>query len=581
MKKIYSGFLFSLFFLNSINAQEVLPKGLSAEEKRILPSYQFKGTQTTPAPASPVRTSAQWEEVEYLVLSWTTQYQNIQRQIVQAAVKECKVLIATQNETSVRNYLTNNGVDLTNVRFLNAATNSIWIRDYAANTVYSNDVGTRALVDWIYNRPRPLDNVLPSKHAAYVGVPIYVTDTSPNDLVNTGGNFMSDGMGNAFASKLILDENKTGNSYGVSAKTEEQVDKILKDYMGINSYRKMTVLPYDEIHHIDMHMKLLDEETILVSQYPEGVADGPQIKQNIEYIKNTFKTPFGNDYDIKWIPAPASTTGTYPNTGGAYRTYTNAVIINKTILVPTYRPEVDEPALNIYKQLMPGYTVVGIDVDNSGEDLISLSGAIHCITHTIGVADPLWIAHSKIKNVNSLSVPVEAQIKHNSGVAQAKVFWRESGDIGFQETSMTNSVESKWTANLSLPSTSKKIEYYIWAQANSGKSITRPIVAPNGYWTFDVAQLSVEDLNSKNIEGPFPNPANNKVSFNLKNISGDINVSVHNVLGQKLSEQKLNNNNNGTISLDLNPKWSGVLLITLEGKFGKVTKKLIKKSDLN
>lgn len=145
---------------------------------------------------------------------------------------------------------------------------------------------------------------------------------------------------------------------------------------------------------------------------------------------------------------------------------------------------------------------------------------------------------------------------------------------------MANPTENKWTANLSLPSTSKKIEYYIWAQANSGKSITRPIVAPDGYWTFDVAQLSVEDLNSKNIEGPFPNPANNKVSFNLKNISGDINVSIYNVLGQKLSEQKMNNNN-GTISLDLNPKWSGVLLITLEGKFGKVTKKLIKKSDLN
>lgn len=580
MKKIYSGFLFSLLFLNSFNAQEVLPKGLTQEEKLLLPNYKFTESKRTPAPTSPVRTAAQWEEVEYLVLRWTTQYQNIQRQIVQAAVKECKVLIATTSEASVRNYLTNTGVDLTNVRFLNANTNSIWIRDYAANTVYSNDVGERALVDWIYNRPRPLDNTLPTSHAAYVGVPLYVTDTSPNDLVNTGGNFMSDGMGNAFASKLILDENKTGNSYGVSAKTEAQVDKIFKDYMGINSYRKMTVLPYDDIHHIDMHMKLLDEETILVSQYPDGVADGPQIKQNIDYIKNTFKTPFGNDYDIKWIPAPASTTGAYPNTGGAYRTYTNAVIINKTILVPTYRPEVDEPALAIYRQLMPGYTVVGIDVDNSGEDLISLSGAIHCITHTIGVADPLWITHSKVKSASSFTVPIEAQIKHNSGISTAKVFWRESGDIGFQETSMTNPVESKWTTNLSLPTTSKKIEYYIWAQANSGKSITRPIVAPDGYWTFDVSALSVEELNSKNIEGPFPNPANDKVQFNLKNMTVDVNISIHNILGQKLSEQKINNTN-GAILLDLNPKWSGILLITLEGKFGKVTKKLIKKSDLN
>ncbi|WP_379967686.1 agmatine deiminase family protein [Epilithonimonas sp. UC225_85] len=580
MKKIYFGFLFSLLFLNSIKAQEVLPKGLTAEEKQNLKSYKFTGTQKTPAPSSPVRTAAQWEEVEYLVLSWTSQYQNIQRQIVQAAVKECKVLIATQNETSVRTYLTNNGVDLTNVRFLNATTNSIWIRDYAANTVYTNDVGSRALVDWIYNRPRPLDNILPTSHAAYVGVPLYVTDTSPNDLVNTGGNFMSDGMGNAFASKLILDENKTGNSYGVSAKTEAQIDKIAKDYMGINSYRKMTVLPYDEIHHIDMHMKLLDEETILVSQYPEGVADGPYIKQNIDYIKNTFKTPFGHDYDIKWISAPASTSGAYPNTGGAYRTFTNAVIINKTILVPTYRAEVDAPALAIYKQLMPGYKIVGIDVDNAGEDLISLSGALHCITHTIGVADPLWITHSKVKTATSFTVPIEAQIKHISGISTAKVYWRESGDIGFQETNMTNPVDNKWVANLSLPSSSKKIDYYIWAQANSGKSISRPIVAPDGFWTFDVTALSTDELTAKNIEGPFPNPADSKVQFNLKNMSGDITVSIHNVLGQKLFSQKITNCN-GKISLELNPKWSGVLLITLEGKFGKVTRKLIKKSDLN
>lgn len=309
MKRIYAIFLLPFLFLNSFNAQEVLPKGLTAEEKLLLPNYKFSAEKRTPPPGLPVRTAAQWEEVEYLVLAWTTQYQNIQRQIVQAAVKECKVLIATTNENSVKNYLTSNGVDLTNVRFINAATNSIWIRDYAANTVYTNDVGDRALVDWIYNRPRPLDNVLSTKHAEYVGVPLYVTDTSPNDLVNTGGNFMSDGMGNAFASKLILDENKAGNSYGVSTKTEAQVDKILKDYMGISSYRKMNVLPYDEIHHIDMHMKLLDEETLLVSQYPDGVADGPYIKQNIDYIRNTFKTPFGNDYDIKWIPAPASTTG--------------------------------------------------------------------------------------------------------------------------------------------------------------------------------------------------------------------------------------------------------------------------------
>lgn len=578
MKQFYFGILFSLFIINSnLYAQEVLPKGLTANEQSLITNYEFRGTQFTPAPELPVRTAAQWEEVEYVVIRWTPEFQNIQRQIVEAAIQECKVLIATQNQTSVQNYLTSNGIDLTNVEFLNAPSNSIWIRDYAGNTVYTNDVGERALVDWIYNRPRPQDNLLPTYHADYLNVPLYVTDAAPNDLVNTGGNFMSDGMGNAFASKLILDENDAGNPYGVSVKTEEQIDLILKNYMGIDSYRKMETLPYDGIHHIDMHMKLLDEETILVSKYPDGVADGPQIEENIEYITNTFQTPYGNDYEIHWIPAPPSTSGSYPDTGGAYRTYTNAVIINKTVLVPTYRPAVDAEALQIWENLMPGYKIVGIDVDNAGENLIDLSGAIHCITHTIGVADPLWITHEKLRNVATTSnIPVEAQIKHISGVEEAKVFWKESDEMVFQEATMTHTSGDIWTTNLTIPTDAEEINYYIWAEANSGKSITRPLPAPEGFWTFNVTQMGTDEFAANNIQGPYPNPAKDKVHFNLKNISGQVNVSIYNVLGQNLFNQKIDNGN-GQITLNLNSSWKGIYLINFEGEFGKVTRKLVVK----
>ena len=75
------------------------------------------------------------------------------------------MIITTQNQTSVANYLTAGGIDLTNVIFMNEPWDSIWIRDYGGNTIYSDDVGERALTDWIYNRPRPNDNVMPSAHA--------------------------------------------------------------------------------------------------------------------------------------------------------------------------------------------------------------------------------------------------------------------------------------------------------------------------------------------------------------------------------------------------------------------------------
>ena len=554
--------------------KEVLPKGLTESEKGILSQFQFKSNRVSAPPSGPVRAAAEWEEVEYLVVRWTSNYQDILRQIVEVGVNECKVIITTQNESSVANYLTNAGVDLTNVIFLDENSNSIWIRDYGGNTIYSDDVGERAFADWIYNRPRPFDNVMPTAHANLLGFPIYETNTGTYDLVNTGGNYMSDGLGNAFASNLVLDENSAGNPYGVSVKTEEQIDEIMNLYMGIDNYIKMETLPYDAIHHIDMHMKLLDEETLLVSRYPEGVADGPQIEENIEYVLSNFQSPFGTPYEVEWIDAPPSSGGSYPDTGGYYRTFSNAVFINKSILVPTYRPEVDAPALEFISELLPGYNVVGIDVDNPDEPLIASLGAIHCITHTIGVEDPLWIVHQPIDEANaSTTVSVDAMIKHNSGISTATVYWREEGFTDFTQTPMSLVSGDDWSTDITV--STGNVEYYIEAESNSGKILARPIVAPEGFWTIQIEDLSTEEWANKNISAPFPNPSRDKVSFNLNNVGGPLQVVIYNILGQKLFETNIDNGN-GIISLDLNQAWKGYLFVSFNGDFGSVIKKVIK-----
>ena len=569
-----------LFALNSLflfsQESKKLPKGFTENERQLLTNFQFRNAQVTTPPAGSVRAAAEWEEVEYLVLSWQTSFQNILRQIVAVGVNECKVIIATQSQATVASYLTSFGIDLTNVIFLNVPANSIWIRDYAGNTVYSDEVGQRGLTDWIYNRPRPNDNVMPTAHANYVGIPIYLTDSGLTDLVNTGGNYMSDGLGNAFASELILEENAVGNPYGVSPKTETQIDGIMQNYMGIQNYIKMPTLPFDEIHHIDMHMKLLDEETILVSKYPPNVADGPQIETNINYVLNNFLSPFGTPYDIKWIDVPPSTSGSYPDTGGAYRTFANAVFINKSILVPIYRPQVDAAALALYQQLLPGYNVVGIDVDNSGENLISQLGALHCITHTIGVADPLLIVHQPIKEANAGStVTINAIVKHISGIQTATVFWREQGTATFNQTPLTFVSDSNWTATISIPTSGVNIEYYIQGQSVSGKTLARPIVAPTGYWTINVSTLSTTDWALQHISLPFPNPTKQHVNFEMNQMSGLISVSITNVLGQKLFSQTIQAGN-GVFNLGLNPEWKGTLLVTFEGDFGTLTRKVVK-----
>ena len=551
-----------------------LPKGLTETEKQIISDYQFAKYTMTPPPSVPVRAAAEWEEIEYLVITWQANYDGILTQIVAAGVQECKVVITTQNQNAVANTLTNAGIDLTNVIFMDRDWDSIWIRDYAGNTIYENEVGDRALTDWIYNRPRPNDDTVPFGHAILFDIPLYVTDTAPNDLVNTGGNYMSDGLGNAFASELILEENEPGNPYNVSAKTEAQIDQIMENYMGIQNYIKMQALPYDVINHIDMHMKLIDEQTLLVSRYPQGVADGPQIEANIQEVLDNEVSAFGTPYKVNWIDAPPSTSGNYPDSGGYYRTYTNAVFVNKTILVPTYRPSVDNPALAQWRDLMPGYNVVGIDVDNQGENLISSLGAIHCIPHSIGVEAPLWIVHQAIPNApENTSLAIEASIKHNSGIANASVFYREVGATTYQQAAMSLTSNNIWSSNITVQTTN--IEYYIWAQATSGKTLTRPIVAPDGFWTIQVGELGTQDFEVKNITGPFPNPARESVSFKFKGVAGPLRVTITNILGQILYNKQVTQAN-GTLTLELKDSWSGALFATFTGSFGSTTKKIIK-----
>ena len=114
--------LLLIFSSNTFYAQqeEVLPAGLTETEKGLISGFQFKSfSSVATPPAGPVRTMAEWEEVEYLVIRWTPSFQNILRQIVEVGVNECKIIIVTQNQSSVAAYLSGFGIDLANITFLN------------------------------------------------------------------------------------------------------------------------------------------------------------------------------------------------------------------------------------------------------------------------------------------------------------------------------------------------------------------------------------------------------------------------------------------------------------------------------
>lgn len=544
MKNLIHTILFlSLAPLLLHSQDEPLPRGFSPDEllwlseNKTVPGAAAFGI--TDPPPLPVRAMAEWEEMQAMVVTWRS-YKPILAQIVNAVKDEIRVVVVTHDSLDTQIELTNFGVDWQsgNIEFLDAPSNSVWIRDYGANPVYLNGVDSLALVDWIYNRPRPLDDIVPDAVGSYFGLPVYSTTEAPYDLAHPGGNNFSDGMGTNFSSKLVLVENGELNQWGTSNHTEEGVDSIMERFYGIERYVKFDVLPYDGIHHIDMHMKLLNEATLLVGEYPEGVPDRAQIEANLQYLLDNFTTPFGTPYRVVRVPMPPE-NGLYPSFGAPLRTYVNSFIVNKTVLLPTYEEQYDTTALRIWRDAMPGYRIVGINCNS----IIPAGGAIHCIVKEVGVQDPLLIQHQPLGDISGVNPPayeVSAWIRHRSGIAGATLYYTTDTSAAYQSLDMAlvEPDSNRWSASIPQQPEGSTVYYYIHAEANSGKQVVRPLVAPEGYFDFFIhPATATEEAQPATLGRVFPNPASALTCISVETATaGEASIEISDLLGRKVEK---------------------------------------------
>jgi len=527
-------FTISLILLVSIYtfAQDFgLPIYLTEEEHNIGNNYESFPPVNPIPPSTPVRTMAEWEELDGIIMTWTS-YTVLLRQIVDAAQEEGMVWIICSDSNSVKSFLQGGGVPLFNISYIINSFNTVWSRDYGPWCVYTLVGDTLGFIDLKYNRPRPLDDVIPVVLGNRWSIPVYQTIAGPDSLAHTGGNFMVDGFGTSFRSRLTEIEN--------SWHTTAHIDSILFRYCGIQIGKSvsMTVLPYDGIHHIDMHMKLLDEETLLIGQYPTGIADGPQIEANIQYIQNNYLNCYGRPYKIVRIPMPPNSNGQYPPIS-SYFTYTNSLIINKTVLVPIYNFPLDTTALSIYRENMPGYNVVAFDCNQ----IIPAGGAIHCVTKEIGTTNPVLIYHARLQNTSDTinNYPVLANIKNRYGIDSAFVYWSTDTSLGYNRLIMTNSGGQNWTTSIPHQSAGITVYYYIRTRTSYGKYFSKPITAPRGHWKFDVTgPTGISGTNNYipeefKLYQNYPNPFNPSTTIEFDIIKRDnVKIVLYDLLGKEV-----------------------------------------------
>ena len=312
------------------------------------------------APEGPLRTAAEFEPVQAILMSyrgsggWKDVLDAMAAQITTVGNADVWVMApnqATVNE--INQYMGAAGANLSRVKTFLVDTDSIWIRDYAPMWTYEGDV--RIMVDHTYNRPRPKDNALAVNFQSFRPQP-----RAALPLVHGGGNYHNDAEGLAMATVLIDNENP-----GLS---QAEIIALWHDYQGVET-TLFAALPasVDATQHIDMWMQPIGTKEIIISTWPAQSATIQAI------ICNNAADYFDSlGWTVHRTPARALS--------GTHYTYTNSVICNDIVMIPSYTNGTIAPynaqALAVWQSAMPGHQIIQIP----SQAIVTAAGVLHCIT---------------------------------------------------------------------------------------------------------------------------------------------------------------------------------------------------------
>ncbi len=444
-----------------IEGDAYLPIGLTAEEEGMLDLIGRDHTRTPPA-STPVRQPGEFEPMTGIIVRYP--FGNPTNLLVEYAEDTTLwVIVAnTSQQATVESILSSAGADMDHVEYIIASTNSIWTRDYGPWFIFDGD-GMQGIVDPEYNRPRPLDDVIPSVIGGLWSIPVYGMPT----IETTGGNYMTDGRGIGMSTRLVLDEN-------LSLSTAE-LDSIMRDYTGIERYEHFDYVQLGGIHHIDCWAKLLSPSKILIEEVPPTHADYARTEANVAYIAS-LSNCYGRPYEIVRVYTPNS------------EPYTNSLIVNNKVYVPLYGTAWDDDAIVSYQAAMPGYEVLGYTGSWYSDD------AIHC--RAMGVTDRFMLEIDHTPHFDTASTRDDYRIEatfidhSDAGVKTDSLFvyWKIAGAPAYTELAMTESVgrTGAYYADLPAQDVGTVLNYYVWGADNSDRRESHPYIGSRDPHEFEV-----------------------------------------------------------------------------------------------
>ncbi len=523
------------------------------------PLIKSKAFTPTAPPPAPVRSVAEWEPTEAVLVAYPGSF-GIPYSLIAEMSQDCKVITIVESssqQTSVTNSYNSNGVNIANCLFYIGPLESYWIRDFGPWFIVNGN-NKVAIVDFPYNRSnRPNDDNIPVLMASYLNVPLYGMD-----VTHTGGNYMSDGLGAAASTTLVLDEN--------SSLTQSDIDTLVKNFLGITNYH-ITADPLGEyIMHIDCWGKFLDVDKILIAQVPVSNSQYSAYEAVATYWQNEISS-YGNNYQVYRV---------YEDNG---QPYTNSFILNNKVLIPFASGSTSQnnAAKAVYQQAMPGYEVIGFSQLSSAP--WEATDAMHCRVHEVADRNMLYISHYPLLGEKPLlsQYLITATITSlsNSTIIADSVWFRYKVNNGsWQQVSMNHTTGNTWQGYISQVSAGDTIRYYIHASDQYPKSVTHPLIGapdPHKFWIAEGANISTT-VSEKEKTLVFPNPANKELFVVLRHqpeAKGFVKIS--NNLGNTVRQINLSDYPNQFIKLDVSGLDAGSYFVSVQTDEKVTTSKII------
>ena len=462
MKKILlSLFAFALCLSVKVNAQEQKTPDWKrwhylSEEEMNTPVRAEHFVETDP-PAGEPRFVAEFEPMQGVMIRYPL---GIPTSLVVDLSNNCHVycIVSSSYQSSAQSSFQNAGVNMDNLTFVNAASDSYWVRDYGPWYIFEDR--SPAIVDNVYNRPRPNDDNMSGVFANFWNIPMYGMN-----LQHTGGNMMEDGRGHGVSDELVVNENN-GN--------ETNVRNKMRDYLGIDPYH-ITIDPQgDYIAHVDCWGKYLAPDKILIAQLPTSSSQYALYEEVAEYFANT-NCCWGYPYHVYRVPEPG---------GSTIAPYTNSLILNKSVYVPmgdnaTY----NQQAIAVYQEAMPGYEIVGV-TNNDWSIGWENTDALHCRTRGVMDFGMLFVDHRDVifgeqEWQDSIAITSKfiaysgEELKQDSLLVYYSI---DGGDYQVAHMTATGNAD-EYVGYIKGYEGESSINYYVFGADESGRRYTQPVFA--------------------------------------------------------------------------------------------------------